>query len=58
VGRPIPPPARDDEAGDARLLDRALAFTEAAIGRCPTEYLAFIGWERRWHAGRGTWEAR
>jgi len=56
-GDPIPPLARTDEAGDNRILSRALDHLEAAIGRHPTEYLAHIGWERQWQRQAGTWEA-
>ena len=55
-GDVIEPPSRDDEAADIRTTDTILDFLEQAIGRRPTQYVIYIGEERRWNPVQKAWE--
>jgi lauroyl/myristoyl acyltransferase len=55
-GPVIKPPRREDEAADIRTTNELLDFLENAIGRCPTQYVLYIGEERRWNPALQTWE--
>lgn len=52
---PIPAPARDDEAADARVTDQILDFLERAIGKRPGQYVLTVGHERRWDEISQSW---
>lgn len=55
-GPVIPPPQRNDEAADRRTTNALLDFMEGAIGQRPTQYVLYIGEERRWNSAQQTWE--
>lgn len=54
-GEPIPPPGRDEESADVRVMDEALAFIESGIARHPAQYQPPIGIERRWQEDVQRW---
>lgn len=54
-GEPIPPPSKDELAGDARVMDEILDRLERAVGRLPGQYVIPIGHDRRWSAVEGRW---
>jgi lauroyl/myristoyl acyltransferase len=54
-GEPIPPPARDDDAADARITNAVLDVFERAIGLRPGQFVLPIGHERRWDATAQRW---
>ena len=55
-GRVIAPPQREDEGADSRITDEILDLLEIAVGRQPTQYVLYIGEERRWNSGNQSWE--
>jgi len=55
-GPVIPPPPRKEQAADIRNTDKLLDFMEVAIGRRPSQYVLYIGEERRWNAALQQWE--
>ncbi len=55
-GPVIPPPRRDEEAADLRTTNALLDFLEKAVGRRPTQYIFYIGEDRRWNPVFETWE--
>jgi lauroyl/myristoyl acyltransferase len=55
-GPVIPPPQREDEAADSPNTNIILDFLESAIGRRPSQYVLYIGEERRWNPVLQTWE--
>ncbi len=54
-GPPIPPPARDDADGDARVIDAILGRLELAVGARPGQYVIAVGHGRTWSAAQGRW---
>jgi lauroyl/myristoyl acyltransferase len=55
-GPVIPPPQREDETADRRTTNAILDFLENAIGQRPTQYILYIGEDRRWNPVLQVWE--
>lgn len=55
-GAVISPPGLHDKSADQRITNVILDFLEDAIGRRPTQYVLYIGEERRWNPSLNAWE--
>ena len=55
-GPVIPPPKREDEAADFRTTNAMLDFIEDSIGQRPTQYVLYIGDQRRRSPDLQGWE--
>jgi lauroyl/myristoyl acyltransferase len=55
-GPMIEPPQRNDGSSDVRNTNALLDFLETAVGRRPTQYVLYIGEERRWNPVLQRWE--
>lgn len=55
-GPVIEPPQRNDESADVQNTNAVLDFLETAIGRWPTQYVLYIGEERRWNPALERWQ--
>ncbi len=54
---PFAPPAPDAADQDHALTDLMLGLVEAAVGERPTQYVAAVGGDRRWHSATRRWRS-